>query len=134
MKTRDIATLLVLGVLLWLMGTAYYEFRGVAIFETTRLQYWLNFILVPVLTVGAVVRVLRARHIPPQSWAVAALLLALPGMLGEALVLSNFPAMMPRLRVATAGRYGGFLFLLYALVLAAALSVSLIAARRSARD
>ncbi|MFZ0805046.1 MAG: DUF5367 family protein, partial [Candidatus Sulfotelmatobacter sp.] len=46
-----------------------------------------------------------------------ALLLALPGMFGEAALLSRFAAFMPRMRPETAGRYGAFLFATYALFL-----------------
>jgi hypothetical protein len=56
------------------------------------------------------------------------LLVAIPGMLGEALLLSNFSAMMPRMQPASAGKYGAFLFATYALVLGIAEIVTLRAA------
>ena len=55
MKSRDGATLLLLGLLLWGIGTVCYGFAGTAVFETTGLRYWLNFILVPAVTTVAVV-------------------------------------------------------------------------------
>jgi hypothetical protein len=54
---------------------------------------------------------------PAADWGSAALLLALPGMFGEAALLSRFAAFMPRMRPETAGRYGAFLFATYALFL-----------------
>jgi Family of unknown function (DUF5367) len=53
------------------------------------------------------------------------LLLALPGMAGEALVLSNLSTFMPKIHAASGGRYGAFLFATYALVLGAAEFVTL---------
>jgi hypothetical protein len=53
------------------------------------------------------------------------LLLAIPGMIGEALVLSNLSTFMPKLQATSGGRYGAFLFATYALVLGMAEVVSL---------
>jgi hypothetical protein len=53
------------------------------------------------------------------------LLLAIPGMIGEALVLANLPTFMPKLRAASGGRYGAFLFATYAVVLGVAEIVTL---------
>jgi hypothetical protein len=52
------------------------------------------------------------------------LLLAIPGMIGEAIVLSNL-SFMPKLHETSGGRYGAFLFAAYALVLASAEVVTL---------
>jgi hypothetical protein len=53
------------------------------------------------------------------------LLLTIPGMIGEAMVLSNLSTFMPALKEASGGRYGAFLFATYALVLALAEVVTL---------
>jgi len=45
------------------------------------------------------------------------LLLAIPGMIGEAVVLSHLSTFMPRIQEASGGRYGAFLFATYAVVL-----------------
>ena len=45
------------------------------------------------------------------------LLLAIPGMVGEAIVLSNLRTFMPRIQEESGGRYGAFLFTTYAVVL-----------------
>jgi hypothetical protein len=53
------------------------------------------------------------------------LLIAIPGMVGEAVLLSHFAALMPSMREASAGKYGAFLFATYALVLGFAEFVTL---------
>jgi hypothetical protein len=62
-----------------------------------------------------------------MDWASAALLIALPGMFGEAALLSRFAVFMPRMRPETAGRYGAFLFATYALFLTIAEMVTVLA-------
>jgi hypothetical protein len=58
----------------------------------------------------------------------AMLLLAIPGMIGEAVVLSHLATFMPRLQATSGGKYGAFLFATYALVLGIAEIVTLRAA------
>jgi len=43
------------------------------------------------------------------------LLLAIPGMIGEAVVLSNLSTFMPKLHAVSGSKYGAFLFAAYAL-------------------
>lgn len=125
MKTQDIALLLAFGIVFWIAGTIWYEMRGPLVFETTSARYWINFVLTPVVTAGVCVLMLRWRHIPGARWASAALLIAIPGMIGEAVLLSRFSDLMPRMQAASAGKYGGFLFATYALVLGIAEVVAL---------
>jgi hypothetical protein len=125
MKSQDIALLLALGLVIWVVGTIYYADRGPAIFETTSRRYWLAFALSPILSAILCVAILRWRHIAPEHWSSAMLLLAIPGMIGEAVVLSNLSIFMPKLHPASAGRYGAFLFITYALVLGVAQVVTL---------
>jgi hypothetical protein len=129
MRGREIGVLLGFGLVFWIAGTLWYEKRGPLVFETTALRYWVNFVLTPVVTAGICVLILRWRQIPVQQWASAMLLVAIPGMVGEAVLLSNFSALMPSMREASAGRYGAFLFATYALVLGIAEVVTLRAAR-----
>lgn len=117
MKPSDKLLFLLLGIAFWIAGTILYEFRGHHVFETSDQRYWINFVLTPVFTTAVCVLILKWRHTPPAYWAFAALLLALPGMFGEALLLSRFASFMPRMRPETAGRYGAFLFATYALFL-----------------
>ena len=125
MKTKDAAFLFAVGLLIWILGTIYYGARGAAILETTNARYWSAFVLSPVLSAIMCIAILRWRHIPPAGWASAMLLLAIPGMIGEAVVLSHLAAFMPRLHAASGGRYGAFLFATYAVVLGVAELVTL---------
>lgn len=105
------------GAAFWVIGTMWYELRGPQIFESTSLRYWINFVVTPVLTAAICILLLRWRHVPGAEWASAALLIALPGMFGEALLLSRFATFMPRMHPESAGKYGAFLFATYALFL-----------------
>jgi hypothetical protein len=120
MKRLDVALLLLLGLVIWIVGTIYYANRGPAILETTSVRYWTAFAMSPVVSAILCIAILRWRHIPAAHWTSAMLLLAIPGMLGEAVVLSNLATFMPRLHAASGGRYGAFLFATYALVLGVA--------------
>jgi hypothetical protein len=128
-KSRDIAYLSVLGLVIWIVGTVYYAYMGPRVLETTSLNYWTSFALSPVLSALLCIAILRRRHIPSPHWATATLLLAIPGMIGEALVLTNLATYMPRLHAESGGRYGALLFATYAIVLGIAETVTLRAAR-----
>jgi hypothetical protein len=71
------------------------------------------------------IAILKLRHVPPSAWASGMLLLAIPGMVGEAVVLSHLSMFMPRLQASSGGRYGAFLFAAYALGLGIAEVVTL---------
>jgi hypothetical protein len=127
-RIREIAFLLAFGCLFWLAGTLWYEKRGPLVFETTAARYWINIVLTPIVTTAVCMFILRWQRIPASQWASATLLIAIPGMIGEALLLSHFAALMPAMREASAGKYGAFLFATYALVLGIAEAVTLRAA------
>jgi hypothetical protein len=121
----EILLLLGYGVAFWLIGTLLYRARGAMVFEATRVRFWMNWILTPLLSTAACSLLLERHHVPAARWAAAALLIALPGMFGEALVLSRFSRFMPRLRSETGSRYAAFLFATYGLVLAVCEMVTL---------
>jgi hypothetical protein len=125
MKSADVFWLLSLGLAIWIAGTIYYGYRGPATLETTALRYWIAFALSPVFSAALCIVILRMRRIAPANWASGMLLLAIPGMLGEAIVLSHLATFMPRLHASSGGRYGAFLFATYALVLSVAEVVTL---------
>jgi hypothetical protein len=125
MKGQDVILLLVSGLLIWIAGTIYYGYRGAAILETTSLRYWIAFGLSPVFSAALCIAILFWRHIPAANWTSAMLLLAIPGMIGEAIVLSHLSVFMPRLHAASGGKYGAFLFATYAVVLGVAEVVTL---------
>jgi hypothetical protein len=125
MRTQDEALLFGLGLAFWIAGTLYYAACGVTILETSSTRYWRSFLLWPILSAGISIAILRWRHIAPSSWAQAMLLLVIPGMIGEAVVLSHLTTFMPRLQATSGGKYGAFLFGTYALVLGLAEIVTL---------
>jgi hypothetical protein len=124
-KSRDIVYLSVVGLVIWIIGTVYYGYSGSRVLETTSLSYWISFALSPVFSALICIAILRRRHIPSPNWAAAMLLLAIPGMIGEAVVLTNLTTFMPRLHAESAGRYGALLFATYAIVLGIAETVTL---------
>jgi hypothetical protein len=125
MKGQEVALLLWLGLIIWVLGTIHYAYQGPVILETTSLRYWRAFALSPVISAVLCIAILRWRHIAPANWTSAMLLLAIPGMIGEAAVLSHLSTFMPKLQASSGGRYGAFLFATYALVLGVAEVVTL---------
>jgi hypothetical protein len=125
MKAHDRILLLLFGIAFWAIGTLWYRVRGAPVFETTSLRYWINFAVVPALSAIICILILRWRRIPAPDWASAGLLIALPGMFGEAILLTHFTAFMPRMHEASAGKYAAFLFAAYALFLSIAEIVTL---------
>ena len=128
MKGKEVALFLGLGLLIWIVGTIHYGLRGPTILETTSSRYWSAFALSPIVSGILCVLILRWRRIAPEHWTTATLLLAIPGMIGEAVVLANLSTFMPRLHPESGGRYGAFLFLTYAVVLGVAEVITLRAA------
>jgi hypothetical protein len=117
-----------LGLIIWIAGSIYYAYRGHQVLETTQPNYWVSFFVSPLLSAILVVAALKLLRIAPSDWASATLLLAIPGMVGEAIVLSHLSTFMPRIQESSGGRYGAFLFATYALVLAIAEFITLKAA------
>jgi hypothetical protein len=105
------------GAAFWVVGTVWYAWRGPHVFESGSLRYWINFVITPIVSAAICIVLLKWRHVPAADWASAALLIALPGMFGEAVLLSDFARFMPRMHLETAGKYGAFLFASYALFL-----------------
>lgn len=129
MKIEECMLLLSLGLVIWILGTIYFAYVGHHVLETTRAQYWLSFAISPIVSAALCILILRWRRVVPSDWAVAMLLLAIPGMIGEAIVLSNLKTFMPRIQETSGGRYGAFLFATYAVVLGIAEFATLRSAR-----
>ena len=125
MRMYDKLIFVLFGTAFWVIGTIWYELRGPQVFESTSLRYWINFAVTPIVTAVICILLLRWRHVLAAEWASAALLIALPGMFGEAVLLSRFATFMPRMHPETAGKYGAFLFATYALFLTIAEIVTL---------
>jgi len=129
MTTQDRVLFGLFGAAFWVVGTIWYELRGPHVFEAGTQRYWINFVVTPIVTAAVCILILKWRHVAAADWASAALLIALPGMFGEAALLSDFARFMPRMHPETAGRYGAFLFASYALFLTIAEIVTLRAGR-----
>lgn len=50
MKVQEVILLLASGLLIWIAGTIYYEFRGPTVLETTSLRYWITFTASPLFS------------------------------------------------------------------------------------
>jgi hypothetical protein len=129
MKTQEVILLLALGVVIWVLGTIYFASRGAALFESANLRYWISFAISPAVSAALCIFILRWRHVAASDWTSATLLVAIPGMIGEAVVLSNLSTFMPKFHETSGGRYAAFLFATYALVLGIAEIVTMRAAR-----
>ena len=124
-KRQDAMLLLFLGLMIWVLGTLYYAYTGPSILETTATRYWVSFAVSPILSAALCIAILLWRHVAAANWAAAMLLLAIPGMIGEAVVLTHLGTFMPRLHAESGGKYGAFLFATYAVVLGVAEAVTL---------
>ena len=125
MKAHDVILLLTIGLVIWVAGTIYYANHGQAILESTNVRYWFAFALSPAISALLCIATLRWRHVPPAHWTSAMLLLAIPGMIGEAATLSHMATFLPKLHATSGGRYGALLFATYAIVLGIAEIVTL---------
>jgi len=80
MRIQECVLLLSLGLVIWVLGTIYYAYTGQSVLETTPVHYWASFAISHIISAALCILILRWRHIPPSNWAVAMLLLAIPGM------------------------------------------------------
>ena len=117
MKQSDVTTLLCFGMVLWLSGTFYYARRGHAVLEAGAIRYWVIFALSPIVSALLCMGIVHWLGVSKGQWASAMLLLALPGMVGEAVVLTDMSRFLPNLRANTGGPYAALLFATYAAVL-----------------
>jgi len=120
MNRNDKLLFFFFGVVFWALGTVWYRLQGPRIFEGAPMRFWANFLVTPIATALFCVGLLRWLEIPTLEWASAMLLVALPGLFGEALILARFSVMMPNMQPASAGRYAAFLFATYGFVLTVA--------------
>jgi Family of unknown function (DUF5367) len=89
--------------------------RGTILLERTSFLFRCNFVLVPIFSAAVCILLLKLHHVPSSDRSVAMLLIALPGMFGEALLLSHFTTFMRHLRAESAGKYGALVFASYAI-------------------
>lgn len=110
MSRKDGIILFSLGLIIWAIGTLVYRLAGSYFFESSTVGYWLNVIVTGALYSAIGMGLMKWRRIESQYWLHGAMCLALPGMLGEVLVLSTFSELMVNMQPETAGKYGAFLF------------------------
>lgn len=120
MSRKDRIILLSLGLMIWLIGTLLYRIAGSYFFESSTVGYWLNVIVTGILCSAVGMGLMKWRRIDTEYWLYGAICLALPGMLGEVLVLSTFSEVMVNMHPETAGRYGAFLFAGYSCLISCA--------------
>lgn len=125
MSRKDGIILSSLGVIIWAIGTFVYRIVGSYFFESSTVEYWINLIVTGVLCSAAGMGLMKWRRIESQYWLHGAVCLALPGMLGEVLVLSSFSELMVNMQPETAGRYGAFLFGGYSSLISCAWLISM---------
>ncbi|MDE1177993.1 MAG: DUF5367 family protein [Edaphobacter sp.] len=131
MKRPDLVLLLAVGVAFWIIGTIYFSLRGRTILEGRPTVYRTAVLLTAALSSMLCIILFRFMNIPSASWATAMLLIALPGMFGEVIALTNPRIFLPRMQPASAGRYAALLFMTYAVALAIGEFVSLSSTLRS---
>jgi hypothetical protein len=96
--------MLALGLLVWIAGTVYYACPRHQVLETTQLRFWVSFFISSNISAILVVCVLKLLRIRPSYWASAALFLAIPGMVGEAVALLHLSTFKPRIQESSGGR------------------------------
>jgi len=63
MKSQDVMILLLLGLLIWIVGTVYYGYQGPAILETSSLRHGIAFAMSQLLSAALCIAILRWRRI-----------------------------------------------------------------------
>ncbi len=102
------------GIAAWLLATAFYAAFGGSLLETTFWFYAVNAFLIAVGYGLLFVVVAKLRRVPCSKRGLPALIFALPGLIGAAVVISNFGQLFPTLGHASLGRYGAYLFVGFA--------------------
>lgn len=110
MNTKDRISFVLLGFVIWVLGTLVYRLAGSYFFEGSVAEYWLNVIVTGMLYAAASLGLMKWRHIEQKDWLQGAICIALPGMLGEIPILADFSGLMSNMHPETAGRYAAFLF------------------------
>jgi hypothetical protein len=102
------------GVAAWMLATAFYVAFGGSLLERAFWFYALNAFLIAAGYGLLFVAVARLRRVPCRRRSLPALVFAAPGVVGAAVVLSNFGQLFPDLSPASLGRYGAYLFVGFA--------------------
>jgi len=110
----------VAGLLAWTAATAYYAAFGGALIERAFWFYAVNAFLAAGATGFLFHAALLVTRTPQRRKPIAAVAFAAPGVVLGGLLLAFLTDIFPHLEAVSVGRYGAFLFVGYALVVAAA--------------
>lgn len=116
MSKQDSLVFGVTGLLAFTVSTAYYLAFGDRLLESAFWFYAFNAFLAAGATGFLFHAGLKVGHTPRRRRPLMALIFALPGLVGGALVMSQLTHLFPRFEPVSIGRYGAFLFVGYALV------------------
>ena len=97
-----------------MLATAFYAAFGGSLLESAFWFYALNAFLIAAGYGLLFVAVARLRRVPCRKRGLPALVFAAPGVIGAAVVLSNFGQLFPDFSPASLGRYGAYLFVGFA--------------------
>lgn len=133
MSKQDGLTFGVAGLLAWAAATAYYAAFGGALLERAFWFYAVNAFGVGAAACFLYQAALKLSGAPRRRRPLAALVFALPGLVGGGLTLAFLTDLFPQLQPVSVGRYGAFLFVGYAMIAAVAFEPKLKTASSPAR-
>ncbi len=101
------------GLGAWLAATLFYAAFGGGVLESTFWFYALNAFLAAALGTFVFHVTARLRHVRRGRRLLPMLAFVTPGLVGSALVIGQFEALMPSADPVSLGRYGAFLAVLF---------------------
>ncbi|MBU6373422.1 MAG: DUF5367 family protein [Alphaproteobacteria bacterium] len=105
------------GLLLWLVATLAIRFFGQLVFFPGDMQMLILLVATPIVVVPLTVLVLGLLGEAPSDRAEAAIGLAFPGMLLDAIAVNEFETVFPNLDPTLAGSFGAVMLVGYASIL-----------------
>ncbi len=105
------------GFVLWLIATLAFRFLGPSFFTPALATHALAFIATPVATAAIAFFLLRMLRAAPGDEAEAAIGVAFPGMILDAIVVNNFPIAFPGIDETLDGVFGAHMLLAYAAII-----------------
>jgi len=67
MSLHNRINLFALSLIIWIVGSIYYVYRGPQVLETTKLHYWVSFFVSPLFSAILVVIILKLLRIAPSD-------------------------------------------------------------------
>lgn len=107
-----------IGFGIWLGATMLFRVAGHLFFFYENTAFIIGlWIVTAIALIGVAVGIFRWQKIAPEHRYQAAILLALPGMLGDAIAVQLFPMVFPNMNVDADGAFAAWLLWAYASVL-----------------